>query len=139
LNKVFGISLAVLAIALATVPFFTDCASHGEYMKGAMGMLMPMRCYGNRVAEVAVGVPLFAAGAVMTFAKFKSRAALFSLSVIAVLAGVAGVLMPTAVVGTCRDPMSICNTAMKPALLVIGSLVIVGGSGSVLSVRRFKL
>jgi len=135
-KKFFGISLAVLAIALAVTPFFTDCASHSEAAKGAMGMVMHMRCYGNRAAEVAVGTPLFAIGIVMAFVKFKSKAGLFSLSALAVLAGVAGILMPTTIVGTCSGPTMFCNTALKPAVVGIGSLVIAGGLGSLVLTRR---
>ena len=139
MNKFFGIGLAVLGIALAVTPFFADCASQGEYMKNAMGMLMPMRCYGNRAAEVAIGAPLFAVGAVMTFAKFKSKAGFFALSGVAVLAGLAGILMPTKVVGTCSSPTAICNTLMKPMLISIGSVIVVGGlSSGLLLTRRSK-
>ena len=138
MNRSLGITLAVLGIALAVVPFFTDCASQGRFMTDAMGMQMPMRCYGNRAAELATGAPLFVVGAILTFAKFKSKGAFFSLSAIAVLAGVAGILMPTKVVGTCPGPTEICNTVMKPALVSIGSMVIIGGLAGLVLTRRLK-
>ena len=138
MNKFLGISLAVLGVALAAVPFITDCASQGQFMTNAMGMQMPMRCYGNRVAELSVGVPLFVVGGIMTFAKFKSKAGFLSLSILAVLAGVAGILMPTSIVGTCPNPTEICNTVMKPALVIIGSLTIAGGLVGLVSTSRIK-
>jgi hypothetical protein len=136
MNKFFGISLAVLGLALAFVPHLTDCASQGRYMTTAAGMQMPMHCYGNRAAELAVGVPLFAVGAVATFARFKLKPVFFSLFGLAVVLGAAGILMPHQIVGTCAKPVMTCNTIMKPALTGIGSLAILGGvAGMILTGR----
>jgi len=137
-NRFLGIGLAVFGVALAVVPFVSDCASHGFFMTNAMGMQMPMRCYGNRVAELATGAPLFAVGAVLTFTRIKSKMALFSFSLIAVLAGVLGILMPTKIIGTCRNPMEICNTVMKPSLISVGALTIVGGLTGIMMTLRSK-
>ena len=146
MKRFFGVALAVLAIGLATVPFFTDCTSHEEAATNTMGSSMSMskapamhmRCYGNRAAEVGVAAPLFAVGIVMAFAKLKSKPALLSLSAVFVLAGVAGILMPTTLVGTCSGPTMFCNTVEKPALLGISSLVVAGGVGSLLALTLTK-
>jgi hypothetical protein len=136
MNRFFGISIAVLGIALAFVPFISDCASQGKYMTSATGMQMPMHCYGNRAAELAIGIPLVGVGAVITFARFKFKPAFYSLFGLAVLLGVGGILMPTEIVGTCAKPVMTCNTVLKPAITGLGSLAIIGGlAGMVLTVR----
>lgn len=137
MNKFLSISLAVLGIGLAVVPTVSDCASQGRFMTSPMGMKMPMIDFGIRRPELALGAALFAVGAVMTFNLFKSKPALFSLAILAVLFGVGGILTPI-INGTCANPTMPCNTIEKPALTIIGSLSIVGGLAGLVLARRGK-
>ncbi len=128
MNKYFGISLIVLGIALAALPQFTDCAAHGKFMTTAMGMQMPMHCYGNRTPVLAIGIGMLAVGAVMTFARFKSKGAFFSLAGIALVLGAGAILMPTQFVGTCGKPTMFCNTMMKPSVIGVSSLAMLSSA-----------
>jgi hypothetical protein len=138
-KRFLGISLAIFGIALAAVPFFTDCASQGHFMTSATGIQMPMRCYGNRIPELAIGAGLFGVGMVTSFFKFKSKVPFFSLSILAVLLGGAGILMPTSFIGTCPNPVMFCNAVMKPSIITVGSLGIIGGLAGLVLTRRIKL
>lgn len=133
MNKVFGISLAILAVAIATVPNFTDCASQGKYMT-VMGAQLPMVCHWTARGEIAVGAPLFGIGAIMVFTSRKGG--LFSLSALGGILGVLALLLPTQLVGTCGNAAMHCNTTMKPAIMALGGLTIVGSLGSMLWSRK---
>lgn len=135
MNKVFGISLAVLAIAIAVVPNFTDCASHGIFMN-VMGKQLPMICHWSARAEIAVGAPLFAVGGVMAFAH--RRSAFYGLGALGIILGALTILLPTHIIGTCPSASDICNTAMKPAAILMGSVAIVGSLGAVVTSRQSK-
>ena len=73
MNKVFGIALIVVALALAIVPGFTDCQSQGKSISLASGKTVPMKCHWTGVAEIGVAAPLVVVGAVMSFSRRKSN------------------------------------------------------------------
>ena len=129
-DKFLGISLAVLALAIAIVPHYTDCLSHGIVMKMASGMTAPMVCHWTAQAEIAVGVPLFAVGAVFSFTR--SKTGLFTLSLLGTVLGVLAILLPAQLIGTCPGPAEPCNTMMKPAITALGSLAIMGSLGGLI-------
>jgi hypothetical protein len=118
--KYFGIVIVVLALLVAILPQFTTCESQGKYITMANGMTTPMKCSWTAKAELAVGVPLFAVGAMMAFNRRKEN--FLSLSVLGVILGVAVLLLPTSLIGVCSSNM-LCNTVMKPTLLAAGGLV----------------
>ena len=134
MQRILGISFVVLGIALAVVPFVSDCASQGKFMMDGM----PMICYGNRNAELAVGIPLLVIGAAMTLIRFKSKPIFFSLSIVVIILGVVGILIPANIIGTCPNPIMTCNTIMKPAEISIGSLAIIGGIVGLIFARRMN-
>ena len=133
MNKYFGISLAVLGLALAIVPNFTDCASHGAYMT-VMGKQIPMTCHWSARSEIAMGIPLVFAGTMMTFTRNKSG--FFSLSILGVVLGALAITLPTSIIGTCGGPTMTCNTLMKPAITLLGSLAIAGSLGGLILMRK---
>ena len=133
MNKFLGITLAVLAVAIAVVPSFTDCASHGIFMN-VMGKQVPMVCHWSARAEIAVGVPLFGIGAMMSFTRRKTGYLI--LSILGVALGALAILLPTSIIGTCPTPTEPCNTIMKPTLTILGSLTIVGSLGGLILMRR---
>jgi hypothetical protein len=118
--KYFGIVIVVLALLVAIFPQFTTCESQGKYITMASGATTPMKCSWTAKAELAVGVPLFAVGAMMAFNRRKEN--FLSLSVLGVILGVAVLLLPTSLIGVCSSNM-LCNTVMKPTLLAAGGLV----------------
>jgi hypothetical protein len=117
--KYFGIVLVALALLIAILPQFTTCESQGKYITMASGATTPMKCSWTAKAELAVGVPLFAVGAMMSFNRRREN--LLSLSVLGTILGVAVLLLPTSLIGVCSSNM-LCNTVMKPVLLAAGGL-----------------
>lgn len=133
--KVFGITLIVLAVALATVPTFTDCQSQGKAIELPNGKTVAMKCHWSGVAEIGVAAPLVVVGAMMTFSRRKNT--LGSLSVLGVVLGAMAISFPAGLIGVCSNPMMTCVSAMKPALLSLGGVTAaVGVVGLVLSRRK---
>lgn len=118
--KYFGIVIAVVALLVAILPQFTTCESQGKYITLASGSTTPMKCSWTAKAELAVAVPLFAVGAMMSFSRRREN--LLSLSILGVILGFAALLLPTTLIGVCSSNM-LCNTVMKPTLLASGSIV----------------
>lgn len=119
--KVFGIVLLVVALAVAIVPNYTDCESQGGMITLQNGKQISMKCHWTGRAEMALAIPLLGIGTMMTFSR--RRKSQMNLSVLGILAGAAILAVPTSLIGTCATPTMICNTAMKPALLTMGSVV----------------
>lgn len=153
--KVLAILIVVAALVIAIAPQYTNCEAKGGTMPGATstgGAPMPsasnmgapqamatpaamggtaakvvakMKCYWTAHAEIAVGVPLAAAGLLLLFAR--RRESKRALGVITALLGLSAVLLPTALIGTCVSSGAVCNTTMKPLLLVAGGITIALG------------
>ena len=119
--RVLGITLVVLALALAVIPHYTDCQSQGQQITMQNGKTTPMKCHWTGVAEIGVAAPLVAVGGMMTAFRRKQNYMMPSVLGI-VLAGVA-LSLPTYLIGTCSLATHICNTAMKPAILGLGSVI----------------
>jgi hypothetical protein len=133
--KVIGALLAVLALVTAVVPFFSDCQSQGKQMTLANGMTMPMKCHWSGRAELALAIPLMAMGLFLIFSRRSES--LRSLSLTSIVTGVLMVLIPTALIGVCGSAQMICNSVMKPTLILLGSLVIaLGVTGGLQTLRR---
>ena len=129
MNKFLGISLIILALAIAIVPSFTDC-------KKATDLASAMPCQQSAKAEIIVGAPLAVVGASIVFTKKKGG--LLSLSIIGVVLGVSAVLIPTTLIGTCPGQLMRCDTLMKPSLIALGTLTVIGGLGGLVLSRRAK-
>ncbi len=138
MNKFLGITLAVLALAIGVVPQFTHCPSHpvsssmpGMQSSMSNDMQTPMantmkspKCQSSATSEIAVAVPLFGVGAVLTFSRRKNM--ILGLSAAGAALGVMAIALPAALTGTCSMPSMLCNTAMKPVVYTLGSLAVVG-------------
>ncbi len=135
-TKILGITLVVVALAIALVPHFTDCYSQGKTVALANGTQQPMKCHWSAQAEIAVGAPLVAVGAILPFSRRKDMTR--SLSVLGIVLGGVALALPYSLIGTCGMPTMLCNTAMKPALTALGSVAVVGGLGVMLSASRMK-
>ncbi len=133
MNKVLGIILVVLALAILIIPMFTDCESQGKSITLPNGKTIPMKCHWSGVAEIVAGVPLALVGVLMCFTK--KKLGFLILSTIGAVLGILVILIPTTLIGVCTSGM-ICETVMKPALTIMGSLVIAVSLCGFLLMRR---
>jgi hypothetical protein len=134
--RFFGIALIVLGLGIGIIPQFTDCYSQGLTSTLANGTTQPMKCHWTAEAEIAVAVPLFGVGAVLTANRRKRT--VISVSILGVLLGAMAIALPSGLIGTCATPTHICNTAMKPSLNILGSLAIICSLGAILLGRKAK-
>ena len=132
--RITGALLAVLALITGIVPFFTDCSSQGKHITLANGMTMPMKCHWSGRAELALAIPLLAMGIFLIFSRRSES--LRNLSLTSILMGVLIILIPTVLIGVCGSAMMICNSVMKPTLILLGSLVIALGIAGVLQALK---
>jgi hypothetical protein len=133
MNKFLGITLIVIALAIAIIPAFTDCQSQGRSLALANGGTTAMKCHWTAQAEIASGVPLLAVGAMMVVIRRKK--ALITLGVMGSIVGIFTILLPTQLIGVCQTTM-LCNTIMKPSLTVFGSLAIIVSLGAMVLARK---
>ncbi len=120
--KVLAAAIMILAIALAVVPMFTDCQSAGRMLTLESGREIPMKCHWSGRAELGLALPLFGVGLMLIFGHFKETRR--TLGITGILLGIVAILLPTVLIGTCQNPDMPCLSAMKPALILIGVLVI---------------
>lgn len=133
--KALSVIMIVLALLVGIVPQFTDCESHGRALTLADGRTVPMKCHWTGQAETALAVPMFFTGAMMLGSKRKET--LRNLNALGIVLGVVVILLPTALIGVCANPEMICNSVMKPFLILTGSLIIaLSGFGLVKSLRQ---
>jgi uncharacterized membrane protein YeiB len=149
LVKVLAVLLMIVGLAVIIVPQYTNCeygrdqpatinmktsdadsvryASMGS-MEAAAEAAVPyrmMKCLWSARAEIIAGVPLFALGALLLFARRKETIRV--IGILTTLIGVLTILIPTNLVGTCVNPAMVCNTQMKPTLLICGGIAVALG------------
>ena len=120
--KILAVFLAILAILITALPQFTDCESQGRQLTLADGRNIPMKCHWTAQAELATGFPLFAVGAIAFFSR--RRETRLVLGILGAILGAIVILLPTSLIGVCLSADMLCNSLMKPALILIGSLVV---------------
>lgn len=120
--KVAAGLVMVLAVLVAAVPMFTDCESAGRMLTLANGREVSMKCHWTGRAELALSVPLFAVGALMMFSRRKESRR--NLGIAGTTLGIVAILLPTNLIGVCMNPDMPCVSTMKPALILMGALVI---------------
>jgi hypothetical protein len=133
--KAIGILMMVLALVSGILPQFTDCASQGRALTLENGRQIPMKCTWTARAEAAVAAPLLATGLFMTTSRRKDLYRVLGL--MGIILGAAVILLPTSLIGVCGNPNMVCNSLMKPALILTGSVTIaLGVVAVVMSVVR---
>jgi len=136
MGKFLGITLVVLALAIAIVPAFTDCQSQGKSLTTSTGKVVPMKCHWTGVAEIGIAAPLLGVGAIMTFSRRKNS--LMTLGVLGILLGGMAIAFPNGLIGVCATPTMLCHTVMKPTLTALGSVAIVGSIGAMVLAQKAK-
>ncbi len=133
-RKIFGLSIIVMALAVATLPQFYNCAHDGKFLTLANGMQAPMKCLWTAQAELAVGLPLAALGAMMAFSRRKEVTR--SLAVMGAILGAFVVLLPTGLIGVCTSMAGSCNLVMRPSMMLLGTLVVAASLGALATSLR---
>jgi hypothetical protein len=149
--KILAVLIIVLGLVIIIVPQFTNCEYGKEHpatlnMKtsdshvieyASMGGMdaaagesasVPyrmMKCFWSARAEIITGVPLVVLGILLLFARRKETFRV--IGVMTTLLGVLTILLPTSVIGTCMNPDMVCNTEMKPTLLISGGITVALG------------
>jgi hypothetical protein len=156
--KVLAVLIVIAALVIIIVPQFTNCesgkdnaatksitiinvgsASTAQYagMSSTMGAAeaaaaLPyrmMKCFWSARAEIIAGIPLFVVGVLLLFARRRETTRV--LGIVAVVVGLLTILIPTTIVGTCANSMMVCNTEMKPTLLVAGGITVALGIAAI--------
>jgi hypothetical protein len=120
--KVAAAAIVVLAVLIAVVPMFTDCASAGRMLTLADGREIPMKCHWTGRAELGLGLPLLAVGLTMVFSRRKES--FRNLGIVGTTLGLVAILLPTTLIGVCGNPDMPCNSIMRPALTLMGVLLV---------------
>ncbi len=147
--KVLAVLIIIVALAIIIVPQYTNCESGRDQpetlnmqtadgavvqyasmgsMDAAASESVPyrmMKCFWSARAEIVAGVPLLALGVLLFFARRKETIRV--IGIVTTIIGVLTILIPTTFIGTCANTAMVCNTEMKPALLITGGLTVVLG------------
>jgi hypothetical protein len=121
--KVLSVLIIVLAVLIAVLPQLTDCQSQGRQLTLANGQTVPMKCHWTAIAELVLGIPLAILGIELFLSRHKETR--MALGILGAALGLFIILIPTLLIGVCTMGEMLCNSVMKPALILAGSLVIV--------------
>ena len=133
--KVLAVLIILVALVIIIVPQFTNCeAGKDDSSMAASATASPtagatpyqkMKCYWTAHAEIVVGVPLIALGVLLFFAR--RRETTRALGIVTAILGILTILLPTRIIGTCLNDQMVCNTEMKPVLLICGGITVALG------------
>lgn len=115
-NYIFGalFVIAGLLIAIGPKTIFAVCNSDGE---------MTMKCFYVAQTELAIGIAIAILGVVLAI--LKDSAAQITASIALALNGIITILIPDILIGVCKSAHMHCNAVTRPALNILGALVIV--------------
>jgi hypothetical protein len=121
--KLSAILIILLAILIAILPLYFNCQHDGKMLTLENGKQIPMKCYWTGRVSAAMGIILLVVGIFLGVSKQPET--LRVLNILGIVLGVSIILMPTWIIGVCQHPGASCNLVMKPALIFMGSLVVV--------------
>ena len=115
-NYIFGalFVIAGLLIAIGPKTFFAVCNSDGE---------MTMKCFYVAQTELAIGIAIAVLGIVL--ALLKDNVAQITASIALALNGIITILIPDVLIGVCKNAHMHCNAFTRPALNILGAVVII--------------
>ena len=138
-KRIIGVLVILLAIGVALIPQFTKCAN-------AM-----MKCNYTAKAELGLSLPILVEGVVLVAGRKGSvafqkaglkRVVLVDrkesqtvLAAVGAALGISVILVPYTLIGVCNSPMH-CFTLMKPALLILGVLLILANLSLLADLRQ---
>jgi hypothetical protein len=141
--KVLAMVLVIAGLVIAIAPQFTNCEAQAGSMPTATArvasaapsvgfaslqtaatttIVPKMKCLWSARGALAVGATLAVAGGLLFFARRKETRR--ALGVVGALLGAFAILVPTSLIGTCASSAAVCNTTMKPIMLVTGGLAV---------------
>ena len=132
--KIAAAIVVVLALVVGILPLFTDCQSQGRALTLQNGKTVPMKCHWTAIAEIGMAVPLVGVGTVMGVSKRKESRRI--IAGMGALLGVFVILFPTRLIGVCASADMLCNSVMKPTLIMAGILVIAISVGTLIYSER---
>ena len=159
--KVLALLIVLAGLIIAIVPQFTNCEAQGGTMPSASAggtaalpaapapatvfasvktvatetIVPKMICLWSARGGLAVGITLAVAGGLLFFAgRRETRRAL---AILAALLGLFAMLLPASLIGTCGSSAAVCNTTMKPVMLVAGGIA-VAASIAALAVNELR-
>ena len=128
--KAIAALVMLSALVLLVVPAYTDCQSGGFAVTLQSGAQVPMKCHWAGRAEAAVGAPALLLGAWLMLSRRANARRLAGTALVAL--GVAGILLPTALIGVCQSAGMPCNAVMRPIMLMAGGIMAACGLAAVL-------
>ena len=120
--KIAAAAILVLAIVIGVVPQLTDCQSQGRALTLTNGKTVPMKCHWTAQAALAMTLPLLGLGTVTGVSHRKESRRI--ISALGVLLGAVVILLPTYLIGVCASADMLCNSVLKPTLILSGTLIL---------------
>jgi len=122
-----GIVTVVLGLLIVVTPIILPVCQ--GLLELASGKQVPMSCHWTARAEMLLGVLVMIVGLMIAFLKNPGQRQRLYHQV--ALLGAATILTPIFIIPTCMNPDMACNIATKPALIILGGIVLlVGLAGS---------
>ena len=122
LIKVAAVLIVILALVIGIVPQFTDCQSQGRAIELPNGKTVAMKCHWTATAELALAIPIAAVGVLLGFSRRKES--MRNLSILGMVLGAIAILVPTSLIGVCASSDMLCNSVMRPLLILMGTLLV---------------
>jgi hypothetical protein len=134
LIKVAAVLIVILALVIAIVPQFTDCQSQGRSLQLTTGKTVAMKCHWSATAELALAIPIAAVGLLLGFSRRKES--MRNLSILGIVLGAIAILVPTVLIGVCASADMLCNSVMRPVLVLMGTLLVAISVVTLIASRR---
>ncbi len=162
--KVLALLIVLAGLVIAIVPQYTNCEAgsdaastasrgNGAAVAAAADTAAPdslfasmetvvassivpkMKCFWSARGGLVVGITLAVAGGLLFFAR--RRETRRALAIVSACLGLFAILVPASLIGTCGAETMICNTTMKPLMMVAGGIA-VAASVAVLVVNELR-
>jgi len=117
--RTIGILLIVVALAIAVVPVFNNCAYQGKAIALPNGKTVAMKCLWTSRAGLVVGASLGVVGLLLALSK--RRETRMFLSIVAGVLSAFAALLPTSIIGVCAMN-TLCVTVLRPTMILAGLL-----------------